>query len=704
MKMVLSMLLAVIAGVTSAANRYVDCNRADDSGDGSSWDTAKKTIQAAIDIAGKNDTVLIAAGTYLISKELTMSNSVNKHIELRGATGNPADVIVDAQRSCPCLVSDAAIIVSSITFQNGRSIGTKDIAGGITAKSKSFITNCVVRACYHEADEISAHGGGLYLSNSSTSYTGNWPDGKKYQPAVVDTIVEGCAVAVLGGGDGIFSNGGGAYLKCYNTDGLTVRNCAITNFSESTSVGYIQGGGAYLNCGTHRNNVFINCSIERQADVSGYLSCGAGAYVTATSSSPGSLSDSLFAGNSSHGCGGGLGIGSCVSVDRCSVVSNRLSHAKSTGLYQVGGAGIYVYEGNNSRISNTLVADNISTNESNAVEYAGAVTAVTVTNLVIRDCVVRDNVLQNAGAFSFVSAGDLVVSNCVMSGNVATDEISAIRFYTTQGDTNRCGMALITDCHIVSNSNPRTSRLLNGGGILRYGGSLADNKFCAPLTVRNCLFAGNSAENGSKGWGIRATFGETGTAVCDDLLTFDHCTFARNKTVATTENLSDFQNFVAFSDQRAAEHTVFNGCVFWENRYFETNGTEKTSYIHTTYLGATFTHCYADVTNEAFVVTAENGNMGPDGGDVKFANPGNLDFRLDKGSCLIDKGGEFADWMGTGRRSSAHDMGAGYVIGTIGKYGVTVSRNQSNPRRCGIASDIGCCELWWAPGLIMSVK
>jgi hypothetical protein len=146
-----------------------------------------------------------------------------------------------------------------------------------------------------------------------------------------------------------------------------------------------------------------------------------------------------------------------------------------------------------------------------------------------------------------------------------------------------------------------------------------------------------------------------------------------------------------------AQYARFKGCAFWENTY-GTSCSVTTNSAH-------FANCYADVTNAAFTVTAENGNIGgEDAGDVKFANPNNLDFRLASGSCLINKGGEFADWMGTGRRNSVHDMGAGYVIGTLGNYGVTVGRRESNPRRCGTASDIGCCELWWPKGTVMSVR
>ena len=68
----LLVLFAATSGVVHAATTiYVDSGVADE-GDGTSWETAKKTIQAAIDVAGRNDTVLIAKGTYQISSSLTV--------------------------------------------------------------------------------------------------------------------------------------------------------------------------------------------------------------------------------------------------------------------------------------------------------------------------------------------------------------------------------------------------------------------------------------------------------------------------------------------------------------------------------------------------------------------------------------------------------------------------------------------------------
>ena len=709
-KAALSIFASAVAGAAFAANRYVDAARPDDSGDGSSWETAKKTIQAAIDIANTNDTVLIKAGTYQISSALTIAG-VNKDIELSGATGNPADVVVDAQGLCPCLVSlnTNQIIVSSITFENGSSTVDSNVAGGITATDKSMVTNCIVKSCYHGVSGKDVYGGGICLTAATASNPANsathWPASRRYLPQVVDTVVTNCAVYVSDASNERNAQGGGVYLEYHNTAGLTVQNCAVTNFSKvgsltASTIIKISGGGAYLCAGSHTGDTFQYNSLEPLADTSGYLGTGAGVFLAGYCSSDasvirrGTLSDSLVSGNSSHGCGAGVGLGSYATIDGCSVVSNMLSNGKSSKQYQIGGAGIYV-SGPYSEIANSLVAENISTNDANAASYSGTIDInegkEIARDIVIRDCVIRDNVLQNAGALSCISAGGLLVSNCVITGNVATDKVSTVRFYTNQQDLEKCGRALITDCYIISNAVKR-SNTVSDAIILLYQGSMAKNRIAAPLMLRNCLFAGNQSRvpTTTKSWGISGRLGEYSSLASDELLTVDHCTFAKNA------NSSACLLFAGFDNEATAQYAYFKGCAFWGNK-----GGSSLSSVTTN--SATFTHCYADVTNKAFVCTAENGNIGgADAGDVKFADADNLDFRLTSGSCLINKGGAFEDWMGSGRRNSEQDLGSDYVIGTVGKYGVSVSRNQANPRRYGSASDIGCCEFWQPAGFIIS--
>ena len=66
------MLLVGLMGVVEAQNIYVSSAAADDSGAGTSWTTAKKTIAAGISAAGANGTVFVKAGQYLLTEEFTV--------------------------------------------------------------------------------------------------------------------------------------------------------------------------------------------------------------------------------------------------------------------------------------------------------------------------------------------------------------------------------------------------------------------------------------------------------------------------------------------------------------------------------------------------------------------------------------------------------------------------------------------------------
>ena len=49
----------------TAAVRYVNASRPNDSGDGLSWATADRTLQAALQVAVSGDEIWVAAGTYM---------------------------------------------------------------------------------------------------------------------------------------------------------------------------------------------------------------------------------------------------------------------------------------------------------------------------------------------------------------------------------------------------------------------------------------------------------------------------------------------------------------------------------------------------------------------------------------------------------------------------------------------------------------
>ena len=91
----LALSFSLVTGVPVAASPndwYVDAS-VSESGDGTSWETAFKTIQEGVNAATAGDTINVAAGTY---KENVV---LDKQLTLIGDPSTPSNVVVDAQGS-----------------------------------------------------------------------------------------------------------------------------------------------------------------------------------------------------------------------------------------------------------------------------------------------------------------------------------------------------------------------------------------------------------------------------------------------------------------------------------------------------------------------------------------------------------------------------------------------------------------------------
>lgn len=122
------------------------------------------TIQAGITAAQPGDVVLVSCGTYH-EHDIVMKSGV----ALRGETGDPACVTIDAQglgRLIRCDGVDAAASIEGFTFTGGflPGYGLESRGGAIwLATSSPTIRNCVFRG-----NEGEAGGGGIFLYDSSS--------------------------------------------------------------------------------------------------------------------------------------------------------------------------------------------------------------------------------------------------------------------------------------------------------------------------------------------------------------------------------------------------------------------------------------------------------------------------------------------------------------------------------------------------------
>lgn len=173
-----------------------------------------KTIQEAVDVASKGDTVLVADGTY--------TGEGNKNIDFNGkeltlqSENGPDNCIIDCEDDGRGFYFHKGelknSVVSGFTVINGRAI---DCGGGIYCSNSSpTITNCIIRNNTVAGNSNNCQGGGIYFGCGSS-------------PTLTNCIIMENSSNYRGGG-----------IYFYNA-GATVTNCTITKNIA------LEGGGIY---------------------------------------------------------------------------------------------------------------------------------------------------------------------------------------------------------------------------------------------------------------------------------------------------------------------------------------------------------------------------------------------------------------------------------------------------------------------------
>jgi pectin methylesterase-like acyl-CoA thioesterase len=139
----LCLFLLLVLRAEGAVEWYVDTSVAA-SGDGATWETAFKTIQAGIDAASDGDRVTVAPGTYV--ENLLLSG---KNIVVTGT--NPADpsvvsvTIIDGNAASPVVTfagtETEACVLCGFTIQNGRA----EYGGGVCGGTQEQQTTAAIR-------------------------------------------------------------------------------------------------------------------------------------------------------------------------------------------------------------------------------------------------------------------------------------------------------------------------------------------------------------------------------------------------------------------------------------------------------------------------------------------------------------------------------------------------------------------------------
>ena len=754
---------AILPMAVSAATTYYVATYGNDGNAGTSWDCPFETIEAgvaAVKTGSGAKELIISNGTYVLTQ--TIGNPTSGSVAMRSLTGDPKDVIIDADGQFPIVCYNYAGNGSSfrgITFINGKtsaSYATTQV-GGLFLRAQVDITDCIISNCVNTSDN--GAGGGLFcggygckfknvkiLNCSAASLGGGARIGCVSGAATIDgMVVSNCTLVGTSSydrtGAGIWMSGNNSGGQRIQASNVVIGNCHVLNLSDKhvrgaglcaidsdcrnftisdcsivdnerttipTTVFF--GGGAYLSDTAFFDSVVTNCVLSRQnntrqgstngkadAELGGgvyaestsaseeyrtvisncVIACcaatndyngigqGGGVYLSGSKAGGPLLCDSLITGNRAgqHGAGAFVASNSKATIARCEFSGNAID-PKS---YQMNGSAMANIANGGTAIASLGTVDiagcrikgnrgtvpgSDTTRHNSAGRLEGSASTMT-------DCDLDGNYGYQCGAaLSLGALNGLVVSNCVFRSNRCEDRGAV--FYT---DGMSAGDTLITDCYIMGNTSTKN---LIGFDPTANGGANA--------CLRNSLITDNDCTG--------VIFYRCGTTDLSVHMTVENCTVISNRC----------SDFTFTSNAANPMGLAFVGSVILFNK--KANGWDFLDKM------TNMSYCCSS----RFRAPTDASNIVYDPSKPLFEDMANGNFRPARGSQLCDVVPKAA-WMGDGSKKSVLDMGTGYEVASVGKYGVTVNRVNAVPRLYGGVADIGCCEYWQqSSGFILFVR
>lgn len=375
-----------------------------DVADGRSWETAKATIQAAVDLAQDGNLVLVAEGVYdsggkpAPRLELTNRVCVTKPITLRSVGGVP-ELTVIAGAADPLTGAHGTNAIRCLYLGEGASISGFTLTGGHTATNRK--------------EQAESCGGGALLMPGS--------------------YLDNCLVvtnrASFNGG-GIFCNGGG----------LVTGTRVIENISSRAGGGiYCDKFGTISNCTVRSNNALGDGLGPNETVAGGGIFCnGYNSYVYGME-----IIDSVIADNIGRGTGGGIRTDFGPTTIKSCTITNNETYGPGAGIYAWGRGLIY----------NSLIADNTS-----SYNNMGGGGAYLHAGSRIEHSVIRNNYNPYSGGGLYLR-GTSHADNCLIIGNRVKNNLGGgVRFSENT--------STLKNCTITDNScdNPESGGGVSFGG------------------------------------------------------------------------------------------------------------------------------------------------------------------------------------------------------------------------------------------------
>ena len=412
----------------------------------------KATIQAAIDDANDNDTVIIAVGTYRgqYNRDLDFSG---KAITVHSVDPNAPNIVAATIIDCNGTYADqhrgfyfhngegADSVLSGVTIKNGYALS----GGGIlcTHGCGPTITNCIIRKCraYNNGGGISgcegsilnctitdneaSKGGGLYGCStgliSNCVISNNQADNGGGFYGCSNPIIN-CTIT------GNEADNGGGFYGCSNS---VLTNCSVTG-----NLAYIDGGGLNGCLAT-----IIDCNISENTannNGGGLKNCH------------GPITNCVIIGNLADGNGGGLN--NCDGkISKCTITNNT---ANGDG----GG-----FDDCDDQISECIISENWGWRTGGLWDCRAQIT----------NCIVSGNSANNGSGGLCLCNGPII--NCTIVGNSTAAEEGAGAVSFCQGN--------ISSCIIWGNKTPQLIKSTPSYSCIEgwsgFGNNISDNPLFA---------------------------------------------------------------------------------------------------------------------------------------------------------------------------------------------------------------------------------
>ena len=546
--------------------------------------------------------------------------------------------------SAPVVLAETAAVLFGDSGNAAEAIidagGTS--AGVVATGANCRITGLTVRNAIGYDAGTAVHGGGLALLGDGC-YASN-------------CVVSACRNERLDATKNAL--GGGVSLKNSSLYDTLVCDCSVGG------VAYNQyGGGVYVEATADAYAPVVSNCVVTACAATNTVSLGAawGGGI-ALKSNTGLTADVLVcdckvATNFVTACGGGIAIlansAGTTKILNCEISGNEIDSQpeRTAETDRMSGSGIH------SSVAATIQGCRIKGNRAEAPrKYWLYGAAVRMAGGELTDCVLEENVSNSiAAGLAVVSGEGVSVTGCVFRGNTNSSAYYGGAMYIDKPTSNM----LVADSYFVANSGTY------GGAV--YGTFSTERE----LRLRNCLVVGNTGSQGILTFKSASTSNSSSFCV-------ENCTVVGN-TCGQATIWPDVWN-----GSKSYENVHVLGCAVLGNsiKAFHDSMTDVKYSCYSRADSGTSDANYADDTNVIY-----------DSSKPLFVNAASGDYRPSKGSQLKDKV-PHQSWMGDGTNDSVLDMGSGFEVASVGRYGVTVNRVNAVPRLYGDKADIGCSEYW----------